>query len=213
MTDRLVRAAGSALARRSSRRGMLMRVAVFATAAAAGPLRYLLRPGTAEAVITCRDCSGGAPCCDGWTTFCCTLSGSNTCPSYTFIGGWWKCTDYRGHGLCHNVGVRYYIDCNRLPGHSCPHGCSCTGGSCAERATCCNVFRYGQCNTQVNQVTEVVCRVVSCVNPCRLYPAQCSCTEMVSNATCTHESGCLDAQPPPQSPPYHGLGTGGGALT
>ena len=216
MTDRLVRAASSALAGRSSRRGMLVRVALVASAVSVGPLRYLLRPQSAEAVITCGDCGGGAACCDGWTTFCCTLTGSNSCPSYAYIGGWWKCTDYRGGGLCHREGVRYYIDCNRRPGHSCPHGCSCTHNDCGDRATCCNVFRYGQCNTQVKGVTEVVCRVVACVNPCTIYPGECSCTEMVSNDTCSHHATCLDhAKPPtpsPSTPPYKGLGVGGGAL-
>jgi hypothetical protein len=212
VTERLVNAASSVLARRTSRRGLLARVALVASAASVGPLRYFLRPQSAEAVITCSDCGGGAACCDGWTTFCCTLIGTNTCPAYTFIGGWWKCTDYRGSGLCHSEGVRYYIDCNRLPGRHCPHGCSCTNGKCHNRATCCNVFRYGQCNTQVKQVTEVVCRVVSCVNPCRLYPDKCSCTEMISNATCSHQADCLNVVPPPPSPPYTGLGSGGGRL-
>jgi hypothetical protein len=212
VTDRLVSFASAALARRTSRRGFLARVAVVASAASVGPLRYLLRPGSAEAVITCRDCGGSAACCDGWTTFCCSLTGQNTCPSYTFIGGWWKCTDFHGKGLCHSEGVRYYLDCNRRPGASCPHGCSCANGDCDNRATCCNIFRYGQCNTHVAQVTQVVCRVITCVNPCRLFPAQCSCTEMVDNATCSHHAPCLTAPPPPATPPYTGLGSGGGAL-
>ncbi len=212
MTDRLVSAA-SRLAGRGSRRSFLVRVAVVASAVAVGPLRYLLRPQSAEAVIRCANCGGGAACCDGWTTFCCTLSGHNTCPSYTFIGGWWKCTDYRGGGLCDAEGVRYYVDCNRNPGAHCPHGCSCGNGKCHNRSTCCNVFRYGQCNTHVRDVTEVVCRVVTCANPCRVYPGQCSCSEFVENATCTHNSPCLNLAPaPPASPPYQGLSTGGGNL-
>jgi hypothetical protein len=211
VTDRLVTFASRRLARTSSRRGFLVRLTLVASAVSVGPLRYLLRPQSAEAVIRCGSCGSSAGCCDGWTTFCCTLSGQNTCPAYTFIGGWWKCTDYTGGGLCDAEGVRYYIDCNRRPGDACPHGCSCANGSCDSRSTCCNVFRYGQCNTQVAQTTEVVCRVITCVNPCRLYPGECSCTELVDNLTCAHQSPCLNAPPPP-APPYTGLGTGGGRL-
>ena len=100
MTDRLVATASRLLSRRTSRRGMLVRIAIGGSAIAVGPLRYLLRPGTAMAVITCRDCHSGALCCDGWTEFCCTINGgSNTCPPYTFMGGWWKCTNYTGTKL------------------------------------------------------------------------------------------------------------------
>ena len=70
MTDRLVSAASRLLERRTSRRGMLVRVAIGGSALAVAPLRYLLRPGSAEAVITCRNCRPGARCCDGWTEFC-----------------------------------------------------------------------------------------------------------------------------------------------
>jgi hypothetical protein len=158
VTDRLVTAASRLLSRRTSRGGFLTRVAVAGSAVAVGPLRYLLRPTSALGIVTCADCGPGAACCDGWTAFCCTIAGSNSCPSYTFIGGWWKCTDYVGSNLCSVEGVRYYIDCNRLPARSCPAGCSCANGECDHRHTCCNVFRYGQCNTQVGTITEVVCR-------------------------------------------------------
>jgi len=211
VTDRLVATASRLLERRTSRRGILVRVAIGGSALAVAPLRYLLRPGSAEAVITCRDCRPGALCCDGWTEFCCTITGgSNTCPPYTFMGGWWKCTNYRGTKLCHSEGVRYYIDCNRLPSQRCPHGCSCADGLCRHRSTCCNVFRYGQCNTQVGKVTEVVCRMITCQNPGRLFPGQCSRHVLVDDRTCGHEAACLIKGA--AAPSYTGLRAGGGAL-
>jgi len=191
VTDLLVRKAGEALERRSSRRGFLVRLALAGSALTVAPLRYLLRPESAWAVVTCRGCSGGSRCCDGWTTFCCTINdGLNTCPAYSFIGGWWKCTSYTGTRMCGDSNVRYYIDCNRIPGMRCPSGCHCANGSCHNRSTCCNVFRYGQCNTHVAGVTEVVCRVIKCVNPCELYDF-CGCTTKIDNLTCAHEAACL----------------------
>ena len=62
-------------------------------------------------------------------------------------------------------GVRYYIDCNRIPGHVFPGGCQCAHGDCNRRRVDCNHFRYGQCNTQVSGTTEVVCRLVICQTP------------------------------------------------
>jgi hypothetical protein len=211
VTERVAGAASRLLERRTSRRGALVKAATVGSALAVGPLRYLLRPGTAEAVVTCRTCGGGR-CCDGWTEFCCVInSGVNACPPYAYMAGWWKCTSYRGSQLCKTSGVRYYVDCNRKPGASCPRGCRCAGGSCRNRSECCNSFRYGQCNTQVPGVTEVVCRVIKCVNPCRLYQDVCSCTGFVDNRTCGHEAPCLDADTS-GSKPYAGLfgGAGGG---
>ena len=103
-----------------SRRSAIARAAVAGSALAVAPVRYLVRPGTAWAVIDPNSCSGGL-CTDGYTAFCCEIEhGRNTCPNGTYIAGWWKCTNYRGGGLCHNEGVRYYIDCNRIPGHVLP---------------------------------------------------------------------------------------------
>ena len=154
-------------------------------------MRYMLRPGTATEVIDCPDCSSGSRCCDGYTEFCCTVNGGrNACPSNTFIGGWWKCTNYTGAGACHKQGVRYYLDCNLKPGSSCRAGCHCAKDRCSLRRTCCNVFRYGQCNTQIDEVTAIVCRVIKCRNPCEIY-SFCGCTYKEDNNTCSHESNCL----------------------
>ncbi len=47
MTDRLVSVASRLLERRTSRRGVLIRVAIGGSALAVAPLRYLLRPQSA----------------------------------------------------------------------------------------------------------------------------------------------------------------------
>ena len=193
-TNRLVDAASSFIDRRTSRRSFLSRMALAATALAVAPVKYLVKPDEAMSVITCSDCDPGALCCDGWTVFCCTLHGDNSCPSYTYMAGWWKCTDYQGTGLCSTQGVRYYIDCNRSPGSSCPDGCHCANDQCSHRGTCCNLFRYGQCNTEVTGVTEVVCRMVTCQNPSTLF-VDCNDTYFQDNATCTHEADCLKVGP------------------
>jgi hypothetical protein len=181
----------SVLDARVSRRRFLARSAIAASAVVVDPWRYILRPGPALGVITCSDCRGSDNCCDGWTTFCCTINdGRNECPSNSYMAGWWKCTEYKGSQLCASKGVRYYIDCNRTPGRTCSGGCHCAENRCGNRSTCCNVFRYGQCNTDVPGVTEVVCRIVTCANPCEL-SNDCNCTLFVENAVCGHESGCL----------------------
>jgi hypothetical protein len=179
------------LQRRTSRRRFLARTALAGSALAVAPLRFLLRPVSAHDVVTCADCSSGDLCCDGWTEFCCKVGSSNSCPDYTYMGGWWKCTDYQGGGLCSAEGVRYYIDCNRSPTSSCPSGCHCTNNNCGNRSTCCNVFRYGQCNTEIIGVTEVVCRMVTCEKPSTLF-VNCDGTLFIDDLTCSHEAGCLD---------------------
>ena len=100
------------------RRSFLLRVAVFGSALAVAPLRYILYPGTALAAVVRPWNCGSGNCLDGYTDFCCQINegGGNTCPEDTFAGGWWMCTDYRGRQLCSDQGVRYYIDCNALPG-------------------------------------------------------------------------------------------------
>ncbi len=192
LSERLVRSAGTLLERRLSRRGALARVAVAGSAFAVAPLRYLVRPGDAWAVVAPGDCASGL-CTDGYTAFCCELEqGRNTCPQGTYIAGWWKCTDYRGTGLCHEEGARYYLDCNRIPGHHFPGGCHCAQGDCGRRRVDCNHFRYGQCNPQVHGTTEVVCRLVICQQPATVDGLSCNPTEKVDDNTCGHEAGCLE---------------------
>jgi hypothetical protein len=188
---RLLTVGGSLLERRTSRRGLLARAALGGSAFAVAPLRYLLRPVAAWAVIDPGSCSGGL-CTDGYTAFCCEINnGKNVCPSHTYIGGWWMCTSYTGSGLCAAEGVRYYVDCNRVPGLSFGSGCGCANNNCGERRVDCNVFRYGQCNTEIPGVTEVACRVVVCQNPATIAGFNCSSSVAVDNNTCSHEWDCL----------------------
>jgi hypothetical protein len=192
---RLVDASAFMLESRVSRRSALMRMAVAGSALTIAPLRYLLYPGAAMAVVVPGDCADGL-CTDGYTAFCCEINhGLNACPADTFVGGWWMCTDYRGQQLCQGAGVRYYIDCNALPGRPFPGGCRCADGTCDRRRVACNIFRYGQCNTQVQGTTAVVCRVVSCENPGHDPRFNCSTAVMIDDAVCGHEAGCLE--PPP----------------
>jgi len=180
------------LEKRTSRRSLLIRSAVAGSALAVAPLRFLLRPETAMAVIVRPGQCASGLCASGWTEFCCTIdNGQNICPPYTFVGGWWKCTDYRGHRLCSDEGVRYYIDCNRRPGHATPGGCRCANSDCDRFRVSCNVFRYGQCNTQIPDVTEVVCRVVVCEHPADIAEFNCNSTYKENNRTCGHEAPCL----------------------
>jgi hypothetical protein len=190
--DRLVRSSALFLEQRFSRRTLLLRVAVTGSALCVAPLRYLLYPGSALAAISPGSCADGL-CTDGYTAFCCEIhSGLNTCPPGTFPGGWWMCTDYAGHRLCSEEGVRYYVDCNRIPGELFPGGCQCADDSCAHRRVACNVFRYGQCNTQIGGVTEVVCRMIVCENPSLITALNCSSSVAVDDAVCGHDVPCLE---------------------
>jgi hypothetical protein len=192
MSERLARALGGLIERRTSRRGLIARSALAGAAFAVAPIRYLVRPGTAWAVLGSGDCPGDSLCNDGYSAFCCEVQhGHNRCPAGTYVGGWWKCTDYQGGGLCQEHGVRYYLDCNRIPGVGFPGGCQCANGNCNERVVDCNLFRYGQCNTDVATTTEVVCRIVICQNPATVAGLNCNGTLMIDNAVCAHEAGCL----------------------
>ena len=193
LAERIVAVAGGVLERRTSRRGAIARATLVGSAFAVAPIRYLIRPGTAWAVISPGDCSPHSKCNDGYTAFCCELEGGrNTCPPNTYVAGWWMCTNYRGRGLCHEEGVRYYLDCNRIPGRVFPGGCQCALGDCGRRRVDCNQFRYGQCNTQIEGTTEVACRLVICHNPATVSGWGCNATEFVDDRTCTHEADCLE---------------------
>jgi hypothetical protein len=190
----MTEAAAKLIDRKSSRRGFLARAALVGSALTVSPLRYLLHPVDAWAVIRPGNCSSGK-CLDGYTAFCCEINkGRNTCPSHTYVAGWWKCTAYRGHGVCDKEGVRYYVDCNRKPGERFPGGCHCANNNCNQRRVDCNHFRYGQCNTQVKGTTEVACRVIVCKHPASISRFNCNRTLKIDNATCSHDAGCLKAK-------------------
>ena len=188
----LVDRTASFLERRLPRRSVLVRAAVAASASAVAPIRFLTRPVSAEELISCSGCKPGSLCCTGYSAFCCQLAGGDNfgCPSYAYIAGWWQC-HYTGSGLCGATNTRYYIDCNRKPGAGCPGGCHCGDNDCGVRRTCCVHFRYGQCNTHVRGTTEVVCRLVTCVPPCRIGCLNCNCSSAVDQYTCRHNAGCL----------------------
>ena len=59
-----------------------------------------------------------------------------------------------------------------------------------QRRVCQNVFRYGQCNTQIGCSGPVACRVVTCVPPYLLFPS-CGRTTLFDNTTANHTAPCL----------------------
>ncbi|MCC5953410.1 MAG: S-layer homology domain-containing protein [Acidimicrobiia bacterium] len=199
-TARLVDRAAGLLANRFGRRGFLAGTAVAGSALATNPLAYALQPVDAyRAICNCSgsSCPCGSLCCDGYTEFCCTLTGHNTCPAGTILGGWWKVD---GTAFC--GGPRYYMDCN-TPCGGCGCGangicsgacsgtpCGCANGSCNNRKAGCTEFRYGQCNQQIACIGPIVCRVVTCVPPWAL-DATCTTTVRVDNNTANHDRPCL----------------------
>jgi hypothetical protein len=200
-TSRLVERVSGLLARRTGRRGFLARSAVVGSAIAVNPVTYALKPTTAYASIC--SCSGsacdcGQLCCDGYTEFCCTLSGENKCPPGTTLGGWWKVD---GSGFC-GGGPRYYMDCNAscngcgcggsglCSGACSGTGCGCAFGDCNNRKAGCTLFRYGQCNQDIGCLGPIVCRVITCVPPWAL-DGSCTTTVRVDGATAGHDRSCL----------------------
>jgi hypothetical protein len=193
--DRALAGLTRRIGRGVTRRSFLVRTAVFGSALAVNPLRYLLRPGSAYASL----CGPDASCSSGWTAFCCTVNrGKNTCPPGSVPAGWWKADN---SSFC-NSGPRYYIDCNAScgtcgcdAGGTCAPGCvrcscHCASGTCDERFTCCNQFRYGQCNQDLACVGPIVCRVVTCIPPW-YFDETCTTTSATANATALHDAPCL----------------------
>jgi hypothetical protein len=199
---RFVDSLAKALPSRVSRRGFLTKSAVVGSALAAAPATYALKPMSAyAAVCNCQgsSCQCGSLCCDGYTEFCCTITGNNICPPNTFMAGWWKAD---GTAFC--GGPRYYMDCNAPCGGCgcggsglCSGGCSgtgcgCANGDCNNRAAGCNLFRYGQCHQEIPCLGPIVCRVVTCVPPWAIEPT-CTTTARVDEATGPHDRPCLHA--------------------
>jgi hypothetical protein len=163
-----------------SRRGFLARVTMAATALSVGGLDYVLRPGSAYAQV----CGPGTGCSSGWSVFCCTINGGrNECPPGSFIAGWWKAD---GSSFCGGA-ARYVLDCNA----TCPTSCSCycPTGTCDNRRTCCNQFRYGQCHQEIACYGPVVCRVATCVPPWQ-YDPSCTTSSATDNRTLFHDAPC-----------------------
>jgi len=177
--QRLVHRAATALGGgKTTRRSFLTRTAVIGSALAVGPIDFLLKPGTAYGYV-CGTCS------EGWTAFCCTVNnGKNSCPPNSFVAGWWKADNA---AYCCGA-ARYIIDCNA----SCPTQCKCrcAGGSCDNRRTCCNQFRYGQCHQEIACYGPVVCRVATCTPPWK-YDPSCTTSSATDNRTVNHGAPCL----------------------
>jgi hypothetical protein len=194
-SERIVNRISARLSRGVTRRSFLAKTAIVGSALAVNPLRYLLRPGTAYASL----CGPAADCGSGWTAMCCTVNGGeNTCPPGSIPAGWWKADN---SGFC-GGSARYYIDCNGhcgscgcgssgICGPGCYNcGCRCASGTCDQRRTCCNQFRYGQCHQELACVGAIVCRVVTCTPPWQFDPT-CSTASATSNTTALHDAPCL----------------------
>jgi hypothetical protein len=195
----LIDRVAGALERRTSRRGFLMRTAVVGSALAVDPIDYVLHPGTAYAAV-CRcgsgGCGCGSACCDGYTEFCCTLTGSNTCPPGTFAGGWWRAD---GSAFC--SGPRYYTDCHsECPTQNGPGfcvgqesiPCGCAQGNCNNRVSGCITFRYGQCHQEIATAGRIACRVVTCT-PAYLLDNACTTQALFDDNTANQNRACLQA--------------------
>ncbi|HVR80203.1 MAG TPA: hypothetical protein VMS99_17665, partial [Acidimicrobiia bacterium] len=219
ISQTLVRRASEALDRPISRRNFLQRMTLGAAAISVAPVTYLFKPVTAYAAIcSCsgQSCDCGDLCCDGYTAFCCEITGQNACPSGTVPAGWWKAD---GSGICDDASgaqPRYYIDCNvsDCGGCSCGSGgvcsgscqnpqvfaCGCANGDCHLRKASCTHFRYGQCNQDIRCVGPIVCRVVTCTAPW-VWDSSCTTTSATDNNTRFHDAPCLNG------------GSGGGGAT
>jgi hypothetical protein len=192
-----------------SRRSLIGRGALAATALVTHPIRYTLRPGTAYDVLCTSNgltCPCGAQCLDGYSQFCCSLNdGFNWCPENGVISGWWKADDSSFCG-----GPRYYLDCNATC--SCDTGCGdgfpycdtecdgedceCFDDDCNNWFTGCLQFRYGQCNQETPCVGRIICRVVSCEPPWTV-DSTCTTTLAVDDSTAEQNVPCNTSVPQP----------------
>jgi hypothetical protein len=209
------------LERHLSRRSFLVRGTFAATALAVTPKRYVLEPGTAydafcgEPQCGNPNCGCGSTCCQGFSTFCCTINGGyNYCPDGSIVGGWWAAAD---SSLC-GYGTRYYLDCNGVchcdtgcgnyysnGGTFCDFGCDgldcrCQGGNCNNWVESCFQFRYGQCNTDVGCTGRIICRIVSCVEPWKL-DFDCGSSYMWDSGTAEMNAPCNTSVPKAPPPP------------
>lgn len=165
---------------KAGRRGFLAGLAVSGSALALKPWSFLVRDAAAYDVV----CGNENECADGWTAFCCTVAGSNSCPPGSFAAGWWKADN---SGFCCGK-ARYYIDCNASCGSD--WQCHCASGTCDRRRVACNQFRYGQCHQEIACYGPVVCRVVTCQPPWQ-WDQSCTTTSLTDNRTASHSAPCL----------------------
>lgn len=121
--EKLLEKTVSLLESTTSRRGFLVRFALGATAFAVGGVRYLVRPQSALAYISCSNCSSTSTCCTAGTScFCCVITGSNDCPTNSARCGWWYCS---------TNGITYIDCCMGCAGYS-----FCCGAECYNSPGC-----------------------------------------------------------------------------
>lgn len=175
--------AAASLAGGGTRRRFLLRVAAVGSAFAVSPVRYLISPDVARAA-NCPapgGCTSGH-CTDGYSAFCCGITGHNYCPTGTWAGGWWWAAVPTSH--C-SRGKRYYIDCiGNCPGDC--SGCRCRDNNCSNWRVCCN---HGYTNCGGSASARLRCRIVRCNNPCTL-DGSCTCTGPQAQGTCRHGASC-----------------------
>lgn len=173
LSDRLTEGATAVLERRSSRKSFLIRIAIAGSAMTVAPLRYLIRPESAWAVVTCSLCAPSDLCCGPNSTFCCTITGVNSCPSGSAPCGWWVCS----------TSGKHYIDCCSTS--SCT--CHCAKDDCHLRKTCCNSRFYFNCT---GPSVVIVCRIISNSNPGLCY----LCSNTGSSGSCDAIPSCAVSQ-------------------
>jgi hypothetical protein len=212
MSRKIVDRAAGFLEQRTSRRGFLRRSAIVGSALATVPAAYILRPGSAYSAVvrTPSNCPAGSRCASGgYTQFCCTMTGVNTCPPGSMIAGWWRA---EGSGYC-GGGSRYYMDCNSSSCGDCGCGgsgtcspecagttCRCANNDCGNWKVGCTRFRYGQCNQNIECLGPIECRVITCVPPWE-WDSSCTRSDAVDQNTRTHDAACLHPFDTGNNPP------------
>lgn len=177
--EKLLDKAVSVLESKTSRQGFLIRLAVGATAFAVGGVRYLVRPQSAFAYISCSDCSSTSTCCTESTScFCCTITGSNDCPTNSYRCGWWYCS---------SNGITYIDCCMGCAGYS-----FCCSVDCGNRPGCKFNPEYFNCGCDygcypcISQTASIRCRITR-----RALPPNLSCCGGNNpGGACTTPPGC-----------------------
>jgi hypothetical protein len=183
LTTAIVTKTSEVLERRASRRGFLVRLTILGSALTLGPIRYLLYPESALAACSgCANpcpgacgnsCSCGSTCCSSAnSTFCCTLTGSNTCPGGSTLCGSWSCG---------NTGLVMADCCDTSCG-----SCRCANGACGNRRACCFPRLYNNCGQDPGRI---FCRITRNRNSCY------GCSTAPREPVCTSVPACA-ANPP-----------------
>ena len=168
------------------------RGSALAAAVTVAPRRYLLEPVSAYvALCLCSGstCDCGASCCDGYTEFCCSLTGhgQNYCPAGTELGGYGRPT---GPVSAVAPPATTWI-ANVVPPAS-PCSCGCANGNCGCARPAAPRFRYGQLPQEIATMGAIMCRVVTCTAPWEFDPT-CTRTVLTDNNTRFHDAPCLHA--------------------